>query len=81
MKEYLYCLWSGVRAKPEIYSMLAKITAIANIERKKGNPEHAALMTAVGVGLRWVIHDYDFGLEELSKPREDRPVQGSAPEA
>ncbi len=49
--------------------MLAKVTAVANIERTKGNKEHAQLMTAVGMGLRWVIRDYDFGLEECTRPR------------
>ncbi len=60
--EHLYCLWSGLRTKQEIYDMLSRVTAISNMEREKGNKDHAALMTAVVVGLRWVIHDYDFGL-------------------
>ncbi len=47
--------------------MLTKVTLIANLERERGNTEHAALMTAVGVGLRWVIHDYDFALEGKEK--------------
>jgi hypothetical protein len=58
-----------IRSKDEIYDMLAKVTAIASAERQKGNKEHASLMVAVGVGLRWVLRDYDFGLEEPTKPQ------------
>lgn len=61
-----------IRSKDEIYEMIAKVTAIATVERQKGNKEHASLMTAVGMGLRWVIHDYDFGLEEPTKPQLPR---------
>lgn len=57
-----------MRSKEEIYDMLAKITAVATLERNLGNKEHASLMVAVGVGLRWVLRDYDFGLEEPTKP-------------
>ena len=57
-----------IRSKYEIYDMLAKVTEIANSERQMGNKEHASLMTAVGVGLRWVLRDYDFGLEEPTRP-------------
>jgi hypothetical protein len=57
-----------IRSKDEIYDMLAKVTLIANTERQLGNTEHASLMTGVGVGMRWVLHDYDFGLEEPTKP-------------
>lgn len=57
-----------MRHKKQIYEMLAKITAVAAVERQKGNIEHAQIMTAVGVGLRWVIYDFDFGLEDLTKP-------------
>jgi hypothetical protein len=66
--KYLYCAWEPMRRKKQIYEMLAKITAIAACERQQGNIEHAQLMTAVGVGLRWVIYDFDFGLEDLTKP-------------
>ncbi|KAB2942397.1 MAG: hypothetical protein MPEBLZ_04510 [Candidatus Methanoperedens nitroreducens] len=61
-----------IRPKEEIYGMLAKVTLIANTERQLGNMEHASLMTAMGVGMRWVLRDYDFGLEELTKPKIDQ---------
>lgn len=68
MSNFLYCLWDQRRPEKEIYNMLAKITAVANIEREKGNIEHARIMTAVGFGMRWVVRDYDFGLEEPTRP-------------
>ncbi|PWB55598.1 MAG: hypothetical protein C3F06_02380 [Candidatus Methanoperedenaceae archaeon] len=68
MKNYLYCIWEPMRSKKQIRELLAKITAISNVERQLGNIEHAQLMTAVGVGLRWVIYDFDFGLEDLTIP-------------
>ena len=68
MKNYLYCTWEPMRRKKQIFDMLGKITAIATIERQLGNIDHAQLMTAVGVGLRWVVYDWDFGLEDLTKP-------------
>lgn len=61
-----------IRPKDEIYGMLAKVTLIANTERRLGNTEHASIMTAVGVGMRWVLRDYDFGLEEPTKPKIDK---------
>ncbi len=68
-KNYLYCLIDSRRSEKEIYAMLARVTLIANLERQKGNKEHASIMTAVGFGLRWVVRDYDFGLEEPTKPK------------
>lgn len=67
-RNYLYCKWDPIRPKKQIYEMLLKMTAIAQAERQQGNIEHAQLMTAVGVGLRWVLYDWDFGLEDLTKP-------------
>ncbi len=53
-----------MRSEAEIQVMLAKLTLIADKEREKGNKEHSQLCTAMGCGLRWVIGDWDFGLDE-----------------
>ncbi len=76
MSDQLYCLWSGVRSKKEILAMLAKVTYIADVERQKGGIEHASLMAAVGVGLRWAVRDWDFGFEEISKPQKKVKYEG-----
>jgi hypothetical protein len=57
-----------IRPLEEIYDMLEKLTLIAAVERKKGQKEHADILIAMGCGIRWVVNDFDFGLEEPTRP-------------
>lgn len=57
-----------LRPIEEIYAMLEKLTLIAAVERKKGQKEHADILIAMGCGIRWVINDFDFGLEDPTRP-------------